>query len=381
MSGGPVDCTAFDETVVFLSHFKDLKDPRQQGKVSYPLEEILLLCLLAVLAGAQTITDIALFGCKKLELLRRFRPFAHGTPAHDHLGDILATLDPEQFRRCFVAWMAALSGHPEGVIAIDGKTARRSGQKRTGQAPIHMVSAFAARQRLVLGQIKVAEKSNEITAIPKLLELLEIEGAIVTIDAMGCQREIAQKIVDKKADYVLALKGNQGTLREDVELFVAEQKAADFKDSRISHTQTVDADHGRIETRTTTVIHDVAWLRERHDWPGLNAVVIVDSLRETGGMQERETRFYITSLLLAAVILAPIVRSHWAIENSLHWVLDMVFRDDESRLRTNHAPANFCTFKHMAHNLVRQAPGNASLRQKRMAAGWDDDFLASLITR
>src|SRR5579883_2558919 len=381
MEGTTAGGTAFDETVVFLSHFKDLKDPRQQAKVNYPLAEILLLCLLAVLAGAETITDIALFGGKKLDLLRRFRPFANGTPAHDHLGDILAVLDPEQFQRCFVAWVATLTGTPEGVIAIDGKTARRSGQKRKGHPPIHMVSAFAARQRLVLGQLKVADKSNEITAIPKLLEILAIEGAIITIDAMGCQREIAQKIIDKKADYVLALKGNQGALRDDVERFVAEQKAAGFSDTTISRDQTVDGDHGRIETRTTTVIHDVDWLKQQHNWPGLNAVVMVESARETGGKTERETRFYITSLALLAGLLAPIVRSHWAIENSLHWVLDMVFRDDECRLRTDHAPANFCTIKHMAHNLVRLAPGKASLRQKRKAAGWDDHFLASLISR
>ena len=381
MAGMTADCAAFEETVVFLGHFKDLEDPRQQGKVDYPLEEILILCLLAVLAGADTVTDIALFGRKKLDLLRRFRPFAKGTPAHDHLGDILAVLDPEQFQRCFVAWVAALTGTPEGVISVDGKTVRRSGQKKKGgKAPIHMVSAFAARQRLVLGQMKVAEKSNEIVAIPKLLEMLAIEGAIVTIDAMGCQREIAQKVVEKKADYVLALKGNQGSLREDVELFVAEQKAAGFKHTRISTDQTVDGDHGRIETRTTTVIHDVTWLRERHDWPGLRSVVVVESKREIGDKVERETRFYITSLVLLATMLAPIIRSHWAIENSLHGVMDMVFRDDECRLRTDHAPANFCTIKHMAHNLVRLAPGKASLRLKRKTAGWDDDFLASLIT-
>jgi predicted transposase YbfD/YdcC len=381
VEGTTADCAAFNETVVFLSHFKDLEDPRQQGKVDYPLEEILILCLLAVLAGADTVTDIALFGRKKLDLLRRFRPFAKGTPAHDHLGDILAVLDPEQFQRCFVAWVAALTGTPEGVISVDGKTVRRSGQKKKGgKAPIHMVSAFAARQRLVLGQMKVAEKSNEIVAIPKLLEMLAIEGAIVTIDAMGCQREIAQKVVEKKADYVLALKGNQGSLREDVELFVAEQKAAGFKDTKISSDQTVDGDHGRIETRTTTVIHDVAWLQERHNWPGLRSVVIVESEREIGDKVERETRFYITSLVLLATMLAPIIRSHWAIENSLHWVMDMIFRDDECRVRTDHAPANFCTIKHMAHNLVRLAPGKASLRLKRKTAGWDDDFLASLIT-
>ena len=374
------DCAAWHETVVFLSHFKDLKDPRQQGKITYPLDEVLLLCLLAVLAGAETIVDIALFGDKKLALLRRFRRFRDGTPAHDHLGDILAALDAEQFQRCFVAWVAAPTGVPEGVVAIDGKTVRRSGRKNRSQPPIHMVSAFAARQRLVLGQVKVAEKSNEIIAIPKLLEMLAIEGAIVTIDAMGCQRDIAQKIVDKKADYMLALKGNQGSLRDDVELFVAEQKAAGFKDTEISRDQTIDGDHGRIETRTTTVIHDVAWLQQRHDWPGLNAVVIVDSIREIGDKIEHETRFYITSLMLLAHLLGPIIRSHWAIENSLHWVMDMIFRDDEARFRTDHAPANFTTVKHMAHNLIRNAPGKTSFRLKRKVAAWDDDFLASLLT-
>ncbi len=186
-------------------------------------------------------------------------------------------------------------------------------------------------------------------------------------------------MVDKKADYVLALKGNQGSLRGDVELFVAEQKAANFQHTTISRDQTVDGDHGRIETRTTTVIHDVAWLRQRHDWPGLKAVAIVESTREIGDKIEQETRFHITSLVLLAGLLGPIIRSHWAIENSLHWVLDMIFRDDECRVRTDHAPANFATIRHMAHNLIRKAPGKASLRIKRKAAGWDDDFLAELI--
>ena len=272
---------------------------------------------------------------------------------------------------------------PAGVIAIDGKTVRRSGNKQSGKAAIHMVSAFAARQRLVLGQVKVAEKSNEIIAIPKLLDRLAIEGAIegaiVTIDGMGCQREIAQKIIDKKADYVLALKGNQGSLREDVEVFAAEQKARNFADTTISRDTTIDGDHGRIETRTTTVIHDVAWLRERHGWPGLTAVVMVESSREVGGKTEQETRYYITSLVLLAHLLGPVVRSHWSVENSLHWVMDMVFRDDECRVRTDHAPANFAAIKHMAQNLLRNAPGTSSLRSRRKAAGWDDNFLASLI--
>ena len=245
MARAGLDLEALAETVVFLDYFNDLRDPRQAGKVRYPLPEVLLLCLLAVLAGAETFVDIARFGEKKIELLRRFRRFRHGTPAHDHLGDILSVLDAEQFQRCFVDWVAALTGASREVIAIDGKTLRRSGGKKDTQAPIHMVSAFATRQRLVLGQVKVADKSNEIVAIPKLLDLLAIEGAVVTIDAIGCQRDIARQILDKKADYVLALKGNQGALRADVELFAAEQKAAGFKDTTVTRHETIDGDHRR----------------------------------------------------------------------------------------------------------------------------------------
>ncbi len=281
---------ALAESVVFLKNFSDLPDPRQRGKVMYRLDEILLLCLLcllAVLAGAETIVDIARFGEKKRELLRRFRPFGDGTPpqashpcfagagpklaspSHDHLGDILASLDAEAFQRCFVAWVGSLTGVATDVIAIDGKTVR-SYQKKGGTAPIHMVSAFAARQRLVLGQVKVANKATR---------------------------------------------------------------------SRI----------------------------------------IIDSQREIDGKIETETRLYITSLVLLANALGPIVRSHWAVENSLHWVMDMIFRDDECRVRTDHAPANFTTLKHMAINLTGRAPGKDSLRLKRKVAAWDDDFLASLI--
>jgi predicted transposase YbfD/YdcC len=379
MEAAATDSGALSEAVVFLKHFNDLPDPRQRGKVMYPLDEVLLLALLAVLAGADSFVEIARFGCKKRELLRRFRPFLDGTPSHDHLGDIFAALDPAHFQRCFVAWVASLIGVPAGVVAIDGKTARRSGGK-AGKGAIHMVSAFAASQRLVLGQVKVAEKSNEIVAIPKLLDMLVVEGAIITIDAMGCQRAIAQKIIDKKADYVFGLKGNQGTLRDDVEVFVTEQRTKNFADTTISRAQTIDADNGRIETRTTTVIHDVDWLQKRHGWPGLNAVAIVESTREAGGVIEHDTRFYITSLVMLAHLLGPVIRSHWAIENSLHWVMDMVFRDDECRVRTDHAPTNFTTIKHMACNLLRRPSGKDSLRVRRKVAGWDDEFLASLVT-
>lgn len=379
MEGDEAGCAALAETTVFLSYFKDMPDHRQPGKVIYPLDEILLLCLLAVLAGAEAFTDIARFGEKKLDLLRCFRPFANGTPAHDHLGDIFATLDAEAFQRCFVAWVSALTEAPAEVIAIDGKTSRRSGAKKNSKQPIHMVSAFAARQRLVMGQVAVAEKSNEIVAIPALLDMMAIEGAVVTIDAMGCQRAIAKKIIAKKADYLIALKGNQGTLRADVALFVAEQKANGFQDAAVSRHETLDGDHGRIEARKYTAIHDIGWLRERHDWPGLAGVVMVESIRDLAAKTEPETRFYITSLTAPAATIAAMIRDHWAIENSLHWVMDMVFRDDECRVRTENAPANFVTLKHMANNLIRRAPGKDSQRLKRMTAAWDDDFLASLV--
>ena len=370
---------AIAETTSFLHYFNDLPDYRQPGKVEYPLPEVLLLILLAVLAGAETFTDIARFGEKKLELLRRFRPFKNGTPAHDHLGDIFATLDPKAFHRCFVAWVAARTHTPVELISLDGKTSRRSAQTKASKEAIHMVSAFAARQRIVLGQVKVNEKSNEIVAIPALLDMMSIEGAVVTIDAMGCQRNIARKIIDKKADYILALKGNQTKLREDVEIFVDEQKPLQYKDATISTHETTDADHGRVETRKYTVLHDVEWLQKRHEWPGLKGVVVVESKREIAGKITNETRFYITSLSLKAEAVGPMVRAHWAIENSLHWVMDMVFRDDECRIRTSHAPTNFATCRHIAYNLYRKAPGKDSIRLRRKTAGWDDEYLASLI--
>ena len=280
-------------------------------------------------------------------------------------------------------WLRAQgSDHPH--ICVDGKTVRRSGsktskKKKAPKGPIHIVSAFAARQRLVLGQVKVEEKSNEIIAIPKLLRMLEIEGAIVTIDAMGCQREISQAILDKKADYVLALKGNQGTLKDDMKLYVEEQKAVDFRDAEISRHKTVDGDHGRIETREITVIHNVDWLQKIHNWPGLKSVVVVESTREIGDKVERETHLYITSLVLLANLIGPMIRSHWMIENGLHWIMDMVFRDDECRVRTANAPANFVTIKHIAYNLMRRATTKDSMRLRRKVAAWDDEFLASLI--
>jgi predicted transposase YbfD/YdcC len=375
---------AFDQVVDFLEHFDDLEDPRQHAKVLYPLDEVLLLCLLGVLASCESWVEISKYGEKKLAFLRRFRPFTQGTPSHDQLGDIFAVLDVEQFQHCFIAWTASLTGLGADVIAIDGKTLRRSYQKGGAKAPIHMLSAWSTRQNLVLGQAVVADKSNEIIAIPKLLDLLAIEGATVTIDAMGCQRKIAQKIIDKSADYILALKGNQGTLRDDVEVFFTEQAARNFAETTVSRHETVEKSHGRMETRSVTATDDIAWLKTRHGWPGLRSIVMVETVREIIGHPEarieRETRFYIASHRTAnAQLQGQAVRSHWGIENGLHWVMDMVFRDDECRIRTANAPANFTTIKHIASNLLRRVPGNDSMRVKRRVAAWEEDFLQSVI--
>ena len=238
----------------------------------------------------------------------------------------------------------------------------------------------------MLGQAVVADKSNEIIAIPKLLDLLAIEGATVTIDAMGCQRKIAQKIIDKGADYILALKGNQGTLRDDVELFFTEQAGRDFAEVAVRRHETVEKSHGRIETRGVTAIDEIAWLKARHGWPGLESIIMVETVREIISAPEakieRETRFYIASHRTAnAKVQGEAIRSHWGIENGLHWVMDMVFRDDECRIRKDNAPANFTTIKHIASNLLRRVPGKDSMRVKRRLAAWDEDFLQSIICK
>ncbi len=288
---------AYDQVVEWLQHFEELEDPRQAGKVAYPLDEMLLQCLLAVIAGAESWVEIAAFGKRKLDFLRRFAAFAEGTPSHDQFGNLFAALNAEAFQGCFIAWVASLTKLGPEIVAIDGKTLRRSYQEGGAKAPIHMISAFSSRQRMVLGQRKVADKSNEITAIPELLDLLTVKGAIVTIDAMGCQKEIAAKIIDKGADYLLALKGNQGSLRDDVELFFTDQKERGFADAAMSRHQTLEKSHGRIETRSYSAIDATGWLTKRHGFADLKSIVMVESIREIiGGKTERETRYYISSL-------------------------------------------------------------------------------------
>ena len=363
----------------FLEAFSALPDPRQSKKVLYPLDEVLLLTLCAVLCGADGWVSVALFGEQKLKFLRRFLPFENGTPSHDQLGLIFGALDAQAFQTCFIAWTQASSGAIAGVVAIDGKTVRRSFDRAGNKGAIHLVSAWSSRQKLVLGARAVDEKSNEITAIPELLDLLAIKGAIVTIDAMGCQKKIAEKIIAKSADYVFGLKGNQATLRTDVEDLFTEQMACNFKDVAVSRAIGTDAGHGRIETREVFAVGDIAWLRKNHEWAGLRSIIMVVSSRETQKGTERERRFYISSLPADAEKLGSAIRQHWGVENALHWVLDVNFRDDDCRIRKKNAPANFSSVKRATLNALRKAPGKDSLKSKRLIAAWDENYLAKIV--
>lgn len=361
----------------FHDHFSALSDPRQLWKVLYPLDEILLLVLCGTMCGAETFVEIERWGEKKVDFLRRLLPFKHGIPAHDTLNDVMNALPSDHFAECFTAWVNGLREAEPDIVAIDGKTSRRA---RRGEAhPLHMVSAWASRQRLVLGQEAADEKSNEITAIPLLLERLELTGALVTIDAMGCQRTIAEAIRAKGADYLLALKDNQATLAHDVRLF--------FEDaSHLPIHETTDGDHGRIEVRRHKVCHDVDWLNGdkrfpgEPRFPGLAMIAMVESEVERGGKTTIARRYYLSSAKLSQDLFARAVRAHWGIENQLHWTMDVVFHDDLMRLRTENGPANMATMRHAALNTIRAIPDKASLNVKRKTAAWDENYLYDALT-
>lgn len=360
----------------FLEHFEDLPDPRQSWKVLYPLNEILLLALCAVISGAENWKDIATYGSGKLVFLRQFSPFANGAPSEDTLGEVFANLNPKAFQECFVSWVESLRSTLEKeVVAIDGKALRRSFDKSAGKGPLQMVSAWASSQEMVLAQEQVDSKSNEITAIPGLLDLLVLQGAIVTMDAMGCQKEIAQAILKHKADYVLALKGNQGTLHADVEAFFTHQLKQGFRHSTVDCHETLEKGHGRIERRKYYSTADVGWL----DWPGLNSIALVEAYRSENGRTSVERRFYLSSLPRDARLVAQAIREHWGIENKLHWVLDVVFREDECRIRKDHSPRNFGIIRQIALNLIRKAKGKLSVRTTRKLAGWEDHKLLQIL--
>jgi predicted transposase YbfD/YdcC len=367
-------------TLAILDHFAALKDPRQAWKVIYPLPEIMLLILAATLAGAEDFVEIEEWGNEHLDFLRTFLPYADGIPSHDALNDLVNALDPELFKACFTSWVETIREADPDIIAIDGKTSRRTHDRAKGRAPLHIVSAWAARQRLVLGQQAVDEKSNEIKAIPLLLDRLMLRGALVTIDAMGTQVEIAQQIVDGEGDYCLALKENHPLLHAEVERFFADAQA----EVAPTHT-TVDGDHGRIEERRHVVCHNVDWLfsdRRYSDeprFPGLAMIGMIESRMEREGKSTYERRYYLCSAKLDATTFARAVRAHWGVENRLHWVLDVVFHDDLARLRSGHGPENMAIIKHTAMNLMRSTKATASLKVRRKKAAWNAAYLGEVL--
>lgn len=363
----------------FLDYFEDFEDPRLDRKKLYPVNEILLTTLLSIICGADSWNDIELFGKAKIGYLRRFLPYANGVPSDDTFRRFFRRINPEEFRSRFAAWMKSFPLPADVIISLDGKVSRHTfdGDEK---AALHMVSAFASEMKLVLAQMAVPDKTNEIKAIPELLDWLDIQGAIITIDAMGCQREIAQKIIDKGADYVLALKGNQEFLATDVEKLFTQQDL--LEGFGYEECQTVDGDHGRIETRRCRTILAPDILMRRHNWPGLKRIVEVYSIRELKDKTEEEKRYYLTSLAGKAEKINHVVRQHWGIENSLHYVLDISFRDDDSRIRKGNAPENIAIIKHAALNLLQKSKRpRESIKGLRKVAAWDESRLTDIFTK
>jgi|TARA_B100001971_G_C18177119_1_gene530566 predicted transposase YbfD/YdcC len=367
-------------------HFGELEDPRMDRTRRHELLDIMTIAICGVICGADSWVDFELFGKSKQDWLAKFLRLPNGIPSHDTFGRVFARLDPDKFQSCFMDWVAAISQITQGqVIAIDGKTVRGSHDRANGKAAIHMVSAWASANHLVLGQTKVDDKSNEITAIPELLEILELSGCIVTIDAMGCQTEIAQRIISKGADYVLALKENQGGLHEDVKDSFDYGHRSSFEDVEHDYYEVVNKGHGRIETRRCWSISDreqLDYIDDHKLWEGLRSVIKVSSQREVGDQVSVETRYYISSLRGSARKLLEATRTHWGIENRLHWVLDVAFDEDRSRVRKDHAPQNLAIIRHIALNLLKQettSKGGVKARRKR--AGWDEDYLITVLSQ
>lgn len=365
-----------------LEHFSVLPDPRRvnHNTKRHNLIDIVVITILAVICGADDWPTIVAFGQKKEAWLRQFLELPYGIPSHDTFGRVFCLLDPAAFGQCFFGWVTAVNDLTNGtVVAVDGKTIRRSYDKTVD--PLHIVTAFATANGVALGQQVTDVKSNEITAIPKLLKTLQLAGCIVTIDAMGCQKEIAKTILERGADYVLAVKGNQKTIYQDLKYLFGEIVWSQYKGD---YCETIETNATRREVRRCRTITDTRLLPRgpgrRYEWPGLQSLAQVTSEREVRGTTTTETRYYLSSLPGDAVEILSAARRHWQIENSLHWVLDVAFREDESRIRIGHAQENLAAVRKLALTLLRQEPtGQGGIKSRRLQAGWDDDYLLSVV--
>ena len=374
-----------DVPLSIVERFAALEDPRTGNAKRHELLDIIVIALCAVICGADNSVEIEEFGKAREEWFRRFLELPNGIPAHDTFGRVFALLDPEQFAACFTDWVRSVSElSPGEVVAIDGKTLRGCHDRGQGRGALHMVSAWASENRMVLGQTRTEAHSNEITAIPELLKVLELKGSTVTIDAMGCQKNIAQQVVEKGADYLLAVKANQGELHENIKDLFACGERTGWDGVAYSHHQQVGKDHGRLERRDCWVITDpeeLSYVDPQRQWANLGAVAQVSYQRNAGAGSPADTRYYICSYPADAATLLGAARSHWSIENSLHWVLDVAFDEDHSRVRTGHADRNLAVIRHWALNLLKQErTTKVGIKAKRKKAGWDFNYMLKILS-
>jgi len=372
--------SATEKSINFLQHFEEIDDPRVDRHKLHSLPDILLIMFCGVICGVESWRDFVDFGESKIDYLRRFSPLENGIPSKNTFNRVISSLDPEQFKHCFCNWICSLQQELGDVIAIDGKVLRRSYDRANGKSAIHMVSAFASNAKLVLAQQKVDEKSNEITAIPKLLQLLELKGAVVTIDAMGCQKNITKNIIDGGGNYAIAVKENQPKLHAQISQHFNNLFDMQYN-KHVDVSVSEEKNRGRVETRKCMVTSNIDWLNGKEGW---QSIVVIESKRTVNEITSIEKRYYISSLDSSSEEMNRIIRSHWAVENSLHWVLDVVFGEDDSRVRSGHAAENMALIKHVALNQLQMAKPNfrkdMSIKRLRKKAGWDSETLDTIIT-
>ena len=370
--------------ITIADHFGQMEDPRVEWSIQHKLIDIITIAICAVICGADTWVDIETYGLAKKEWFKQFLELSNGIPSHDTFARVFARINPEQFQQSFLGWIKSISNVTEGeVIAIDGKTLRHSYDHAQAQGAIQIVSAWATANRLVLGQVKVDSKSNEITAIPELLKVLSLRGCIVTIDAMGCQKEIVKLIAQQEADYVITLKKNQGSLYKRVEALFSEALRSKYQEFTHSTNRSSEQNHGREETRYCVMLSNIQHqIDPEEEWQNLQSIARADVMRAVKSKTKIETRYFISSLPNNAKLLADSVRQHWGIENSLHWILDVAFREDDSRIRKDNAPQNFAILRHIAHSLLQQNKSvKTGIKNKRLKAGWDNEYLAEVLFR